>query len=145
MTILQTADSTKRRVEYNRYLKSLKIKPLDERVVFGRFDDIVFDAMIFGEDTVEISAHLAQSLLVILPDGVKKGKGGQPLARGRELRKRTFVCLAKRRKKELICKGSSATQAHLQAAEETAELARSLNMKISPDYLSREMDKKLRR
>jgi hypothetical protein len=140
--ILKISNSKKRRAAFDLWLQSHDLDVLDDRALAQQLEDIVLDAIIAGDETIEISTLFAQHLLVVLQDGVKKAKGGQPLTPTEELRKKTLVNMAIKRRDNLEEEGSSSTQARLQAAEEIAGEARMINgIKISAEYLAREMDK----
>ena len=138
ITVLQERNVEKAR---DQYMQEFGVATISDQSVYDLFEHHVFDAIMRGSPTIEIDTELAQTALLILKAGVRKKRGGQQSTREDRLRKRTWVKLAKSRKAELVGNGISATDAHLQAAEETAKEAASRGYRIAPGYLKREMEK----
>jgi hypothetical protein len=138
MTILQEPDAKKAR---DQYCKAFQIDEIKDHAVYDLLEVRVFDTILSNESTVEIETELAQTMLLLLKNGIKRSKGKQPNTRHQELRKRTLVSLARRRKAELIEGGMDATQAHLEAADEAAAEGKSHGIKYKAGYLKREMEK----
>jgi hypothetical protein len=99
MTILQEPDAKKAR---DQYCKAFQIDEIKDHAVYDLLEVRVFDTILSNESTVEIETELAQTMLLLLKNGIKRSKGKQPNTRHQELRKRTLVSLARRRKAELI-------------------------------------------
>jgi hypothetical protein len=138
LSILQEPNADKAR---RRYLETFGLDEIDDQTVYEAIEAKVCDAVMRKESIVEIEREIAQTMLLLLKRGIKKSKGGQRGTRAQRMSKRTLVELGGRIKKKLAKGGMSATEAHLQAADDAAEEAAQHGLKFSANYLARAMDK----
>jgi hypothetical protein len=136
LTVLQEPDANKSR---RQYLKAFGFDEINDQAIYDLVEDRVFDAISLKEPVVEIEPELAQTMLLLLKNGLKKSRGGQRNTRHHEMRKLTLVSLGRQIKAELIASGMNATQAHLQAAEEAAKEGKRRRLDFTAGYLQREM------
>ena len=124
------------------YLKACGIEDLDDQAVYQLFEDLVLDAIRFNEPAVELRRELAEAVLLLLKNGIRRSRGGQRRDRLRELRKRTLVSIGRETKAECIARGMNATAAHFEGAEIAADEGRNHGIRLKPEYLAREMYKR---
>jgi hypothetical protein len=142
MTALLEDDPKKAR---NQYLKSCELDDVDDQEVHDLFQSRVFDAIMRHEPSVEIERELAQRLLLVVKNGIKRRRGGQRNTRQQRLRKRAVVDMACAIKAKLESKGMRATDARLEAAEAASGEARKRGIEYSPSYIQREMERLAKR
>ncbi|MDH3582462.1 MAG: hypothetical protein OEM91_17785 [Hyphomicrobiales bacterium] len=137
LNVLQEPDPKKAREQYCR---AFEIDEIKDHAIYHLIESRVFNAILSNESTVEIEIELAQTMLLLLKNGIKRSKGGQPNSRHQELRKRTLVTLGRQIKTELIDGGMDATQALLEAADAVAAEGKSRGIEYAPGFLKREME-----
>lgn len=138
MSILQEPNPKKAR---RRYVEAVALGGINDQAVYDLIEASVFDAIMRRAPVVEIDRELAQSMLLLLKNGIKRSRGGQPSTGAEKLSKSTLVALGRSIKAERVASGMSATEAHLEGAEEAAEEAARRGLKFSAEYLAREMEK----
>jgi hypothetical protein len=136
MTVLQEQNAKKAR---RRLLTAVELDSIDDQAIYDRFEDLVLDAFMSREPVVELGREMASVMLVLLKAGIKRSRGQQRLTRQQERTKRTLVSLGRQMKAKLVADGMSATQAHLQAAEEAAKEGKRRGLRCAAGYLHRQM------
>lgn len=138
LTILQEPNANKARM---RYCEVFEIDEIKDQAIYDYIEDHVLDAIMRNDSMVDIEIEWARPMLLLLKNGIKRSKGGQPIGRHRERRKRAAISFARKRKAELIEEGMSATEAHAQAAEEAAKTVNRKGHEYEAEYLAREMER----
>lgn len=137
LSILQEPDARRARESY---LRILNVEDFDDQTVHDHLEDLVCNALMLDQTTVELNPELALVVLLMLKAGIKKQCGGQRKSRHEEMRKRTLARLGRGIKSKHVAKGESAIQAHLIAAKVVARYGRLRGLKIAENTIAREMD-----
>jgi hypothetical protein len=140
LTALQERDARKARTTY---LIARGLDEIDDDAVCEHIEELVHDAIMFGEDLVEIDRYVMEVVALLLKQR-SKPRGGQRSDRSSRLRRETLVSMGLKHKGQLIANGMNATQAHLEGAEFAAAEARQRGIRYSDEYIAREMHKKRR-
>jgi hypothetical protein len=138
LAILHEANPQKAR---SQYLNLFELDDINDQDIHDRLQDHVFHAIMSDEPTVEIERELAECLLLLVKNGMKRPRGGRRKDRWQKMRLATLVRIGRQTKMELAARGLDATQAHLQAAEDAEEEARKHGLHYKAGYLAREMQR----
>lgn len=130
----RSADSAR-----TKFLKVTKTVDISDQAIYDHALDRALDAVMHGDPTVELDTSFVLRMLLSYKGGMKRPRGGQKASRKDEIRMRTLRSMGRQIKAEHVANGESATQAHLQAADEIVEELRNHGLKYSADYLARQM------
>jgi hypothetical protein len=130
--------------EGRQYLKALELEEINDQAVYDQIEHLVLDAIMLNGPVVEIDRELAQTMLLLLKNGIKRSRGGQRNTRQQEISKRTLIAIGRQIKANLIAGRMDATQAHLQAADEATAEGERHGLHVAPGYLHRAMQNAVR-